>query len=173
MYKGITLLEILLTLFILSLLLMNVPPLWRSLNEYLVLNREQQRLKIFLQQIQYYTANNNEIWLLLANRQLTQQRWCLTAQPKDQYLCDCLFPQHCPQAVNAYFYYPYFPQQSMLISQQYYPTEITRINGVRHTFSTACFALKVGERQTLFSLFNVGSIRLKANDPLSACATEK
>lgn len=169
MYKGITLLEILLTLFIFSLLWLNVPTLWHSLTDYLVLHKEQQRLKLFLQQVQYYTSSNNEIWLLLANRQLSQQHWCLTAQPRDQPLCDCLLPQYCPQSVNAYFYYPYFPQRSMLISQKYYPIEITRINGIRHTFATACFALQAGERQILFSLFNVGSIRLKENDRLSAC----
>lgn len=171
-YKGITLLELLIILLILSSLAVNTVPLWNSLNDSFILAREQNKLRLFLRQIQYQSTISNEVWLILVNRQLEQQHWCITAQIKNTYLCDCLSPQYCPENVSAYFYYPYFSQRSMISTTQYYPNEISRFSGIRQTFSTTCLLLQVGTKQTLFSLFNVGSIRLKENDNMSACGKE-
>jgi len=50
-----------------------------------------------------------------------------------------------------------------------YPKEITRFYGARNTSVTRCFILQAENERTLFSFFNVGSIRLKTNQAASAC----
>lgn len=50
----------------------------------------------------------------------------------------------------AHFYYPYFPEKTMLISKSYFPKEITRLGGIRNTASTVCFILEA-EKVALYS----------------------
>lgn len=172
MHKGFTLLEVLTVMLILSLLALQAVPLWHELNEKSILINEQHKLKLFLRQIQQKSSLSNQIWLVMVSRQLEQQHWCLTAQLKQPYLCDCLQPENCPKELEAHFYYPYFPQQSMIISNKYYPEEMSRFNGIRDTLVSTCLLLQVGKEQTLFSLFNVGTIRLKEKENMSACVAQ-
>lgn len=168
MWKGITLLEGLVALLIISMLTLLSLPAWQQANARLILNKEQQKLYLFLRQIQSRVENSNEIWLLLASRNLEEKRWCLTAQIKSEQLCDCLYPTAC-QNVFAHFYYPYYQDQTMLSTKSYYPKEMTRLNGIRNTFSTACFVLQADSIRTVFSFFNVGSLKLKGYQSSSAC----
>ena len=172
MQKGFTLLEMLIALFILSLLLMLALPTWQQSSQQNVLQKEQQKLYAFLRQIQARVENSSDIWFLIASRDLSGKRWCLTAQIKNHHLCDCLAPQGCPQHVSAHFYYPAF-SDTMLISKRYYPLERMRLSGIRNTASTACFVLQANHQRTLFSFFNVGSLKLKDNQSLSACVNDE
>lgn len=171
-YKGFTLLEILIVLSIIGMVMLFSLPTWQKTDAQIILNKEQQKLYVFLRQIQARVENSNDIWFLLASRNISKQQWCLTAQPKREQLCDCLNPQSCSQQQNIYFYYPYFPQQTMLNAKSYYPKELSRFNGTRNTFSTVCFVLQAGQSRTLFSLFNVGSLKIKDYQSMSACVDE-
>lgn len=172
MQKGFTLLESLIALLVISVLLTLVLPTWQHYRQQSILQKEQQKLYIFLRQIQARVENSSDIWLLIANRHQTTGRWCLTAQVKHDKLCDCLNPQHCPTEVSAYFYFPAF-EGTLLISKRYYPFEMTRLSGIRNTASTACFVLQANHQRTLFSFFNVGSLKLKDNQSLSACVNDE
>ena len=172
MQKGFTLLEILIALLIISVLLTLSLPAWQQYRQQNILQKEQQKLYIFLRQIQARVENSSDIWFLIANRHQMTQRWCLTAQIKSDKLCDCLNPQHCPQEVSAHFYYPTF-EDTMLISKRYYPFEFTRLSCIRNTALTACFVLQANHQRTLFSFFNVGSLKLKDNQSLSACVNDE
>lgn len=173
MKAGFTILELLLVIFLFSVLLLMGLPAWQNLNDQLLLNKEQQKLALFLRQLQARVENSQDIWLLIANRDLQRQRWCFTAQVKDDQLCDCLAPQRCPSNIVAQFYYPASSGHSMLISKRYYPREISRFSGIRDTVSTACFVLQVNNVRTVFSLFNVGSVKLKTFQTLSACQNDE
>ncbi|MBN6065828.1 type II secretion system protein [Aggregatibacter actinomycetemcomitans] len=172
MQKGFTLLEMLIALFIISLLLTLALPAWQQHSQQTILQKEQQKLYVFLRQIQARVENSTDIWLLLTNRDPARKRWCLTAQIKNNHLCDCLNPVACPQNVSAHFYYPAFAE-TMLVSKRYYPLEFTRLSGIRNTASTACFVLQANQQRTLFSFFNVGSLKLKDNQSLSACVNDE
>ena len=126
MQKGFTLLEMLIALFIISLLLTLALPAWQQHSQQTILQKEQQKLYVFLRQIQARVENSTDIWLLLANRDPVGKRWCLTAQIKNSHLCDCLNPVACPQNVSAHFYYPAFAE-TVLVSKRYYPLEFTRL----------------------------------------------
>lgn len=173
MYRGFSLLEVLISILLLSILAVKAVPLWKVFNQELILLSEQNRLKLFLRQIQQKSAYSNQIWLIMVNRQLAQQHWCITAQIKHHYLCDCLQPESCPKELLAHFYYPYFPQQSMVISKKYYPQEISRFNGIRDTFSTNCLLLQVGSAQRQLKLFNVGTIRFQSKQNMGACEQQE
>lgn len=172
MQKGFTLLEVLATLFIVSTLAMLALPTWQQTNAQMILYKEQQKLYLFLRQIQARVENSSEIWLLIANRRVDRGGWCLTAQIKTDTLCDCLSPHSCPSDASAHFYYPYFPEQTMLVSKRYYPTEMTRLSGIRDTASSTCFVLQADNNRTLFSFFNVGSLKLKSYQSTSACVND-
>lgn len=169
MRKGATLLELLIGLAIISLVLIFTAPLWQTDNPKTILAKEQHRLYLFLRQIQGRAENSSEIWFILASRHPISQQWCLTAQVKSDKLCDCLNPINCPKEVYAHFYYPYFAGKTMIVSPKIYPLEVARFNGVRNTIDSNCFLLEAGEDRTLFSFFNVGSIKLKPNQSASAC----
>ena len=62
-----------------------------------------------------------------------------------------------------------FLKKRMIQSHYIYPKEITRFYGARNTSVTRCFILQAENERTLFSFFNVGSIRLKTNQAASAC----
>lgn len=173
MPKGFTLLESLITLLIISLCLFFAIPNWQPVNAKIILNKEQQKLYLFLRQVQARVENSNEIWFLIANRDLNRHQWCLTAQMKSSQLCDCLNPQSCPKDIPMQLYYPYFPEKTMLVSKVYYPKEITRLNGIRNTYSTQCFVLQADNVRSLFSLFNVGSLKVKDYQSLSACVNSE
>ena len=105
-----------------------------------------------------------------AQTQQQNQRWCITAQVKNDHFCDCFHPQNCPKNLYAHFYYPYFEGKTMLIGPKLYPSEVAvKFNGARNTMETNCFMLQAGEHRTLFSFFNVGSIKLKSDQAASAC----
>ncbi|MDU5748874.1 MAG: prepilin-type cleavage/methylation domain-containing protein, partial [Haemophilus parainfluenzae] len=60
--------------------------------------------------------------------------------------------------------------KTMLIGPKLYPSEVAvKFNGARNTMETNCFMLQAGEHRTLFSFFNVGSIKLKSDQAASAC----
>lgn len=140
-YRGFTLLESLIVLLIISMAVLFALPFWQQTNNQLILQKEQQKLYLFLRQIQARVENSTEIWFLIPNRNLTTKRWCITAQIKSDQLCDCLYPIGCPKEAQARFYYPYFPEKTMLISKRYYPQEISRLSGIRDTASSNCFVL--------------------------------
>lgn len=170
--NGFTLLEMLIGLLIISITLVFALPAWQQSHTLTVLEKEQRKLYLFLRHIQARAENSTDIWLLIANRD-ENQHWCLTAQIKSEHLCDCLYPQTCTKDVSAHFYYPYFPQQTMLISKRYYPNEITRLSGIRDTASSTCFVLQADKLRTLFSFFNVGSLKLKSHQSTSACINDE
>ena len=114
--------------------------------------------------------NSSAIWFILANQDRANQRWCITAQVKSDHFCDCFHPQNCPKNLYAHFYYPYFEGKTMLIGPKLYPSEVAvKFNGARNTMETNCFMLQAEEHRTLFSFFNVGSIKLKSDQAASAC----
>ena len=158
MQKGMTLVELLIGLAIISIVLNFAVPLWKTDSPKTILAKEQARAE-----------NSSEVWFLLINRNLATQQWCLTAQVKNNQTCDCLNPINCPKEVYAHFYYPYFPNKTMIQSHHIYPKEITRFDGIRNTIVTRCFILQAENERTLFLFFNVGSIRLKTNQFDSAC----
>lgn len=171
MSKGVTLVEVLLGIFILSLLASFSIPTWQQNNTQRVLAKEQHKLYLFLRQVQARVENSSDIWLIIANRQSSLRGWCITAQRKSEPLCDCLLPQSCSDSTSAHFYYPYFPEQTMIVAKQYFPTEITKFNGIRNTSPSACFVLQAGDSRTLFSFSNLGTLKLKGYQSTSACTS--
>ncbi|OOF64516.1 type II secretion system protein [Rodentibacter pneumotropicus] len=169
MRKGVTLVELLIGLAIIGIALSFTVPFWQSGDSKRILVKEQHRLYLFLRQIQGRAENSSEIWFILANRHPTTNRWCMTAQIKNDKVCDCLNPTICPKEVYAHFYYPYFAEKTTIISPKMYPSEVARFNGVRNTVDSNCFLLQSGKERTLFSFFNVGSLKLKPNQSASAC----
>ncbi|OOF37555.1 type II secretion system protein [Rodentibacter heidelbergensis] len=169
MRKGATLVELVIGLAILSMALSFTFPLWQMENPKRILAKEQHRLYLFLRQIQGRAENSAEIWLILANRHPITKHWCMTAQIKHEKRCDCFNPTTCPKTLYAHFYFPYFEGQTTIISPKLYPIEVARFNGIRNTVDANCFLLQAGEEHTLFSFFNVGSVKLKSNQSASAC----
>ncbi|OOF46695.1 pilus assembly FimT family protein [Rodentibacter trehalosifermentans] len=169
MEKGATLVELVILLAIIGMVLSFSVPLWQRDNPKIILAKEQHRLYQFLRQIQGRAENSSEIWFILVNRHPVTKRWCITAQVKNDKLCDCLQPTACPKAVYAHFYHPYFAEKTTIISPKIYPTEAARFNGIRNTVDSNCFLLQAAEERTLFSFFNVGSLKLKPNQSVSAC----
>lgn len=169
--KGFTLIEILLVVSILSLLAQLAFPVWQKSNAQMILAKEQQKLYLFLRRIQARVENSSNIWLIIANQNASGNKWCFTAQIKDDYVCDCFSPALCPKQVAAQFYTPYFPEKTTIISKQYYPFEITKFNGIRNTALSGCFVLQADSGRTLFSFSNLGTLKLKDYPSLSACTT--
>ena len=169
MLKGFTLLEMLVVILIVSITALFALPAWQQTNTQLILAKEQHKLQLFLRQIQARVENSTEIWFLSANRDLGTKAWCLVAQIKSDNPCNCLQPNSCPQDASAHFYYPKFSDKTMLVSKRYYPTEVTRFSGIRDTATSACFVLQAKDNRTLFSFFNVGSLKLKDYQSASAC----
>lgn len=172
MLKGFTLLEMLIALLILSMTALFALPAWQQTNTQFILAKEQHKLQLFLRQIQARVENSTEIWFLIANRDLAKKTWCLAAQIKSDSPCNCLQPTNCRQAASVHFYYPAFPERTMLISKRYYPTEMTRFSGIRDTATSTCFVLQAEGNRTLFSFFNVGSLKLKDYQSASACVND-
>lgn len=172
MFKGFTLLEMLIAIFIISLIALFTFPAWQQTNTQMILAKEQHKLYVFLRQIQARVENSSDIWLIMANHQHMPHYWCITAQRKSEILCDCLTPHTCPKSATAHFYQPYFPKQTQLIAKQYFPTEITKFNGIRNTSPSGCFVLQAGASRTLFSFSNLGTLRLKDYQSLSACRSD-
>lgn len=112
MQKGVTLVELLIGLAIISIALSFAVPLWQTDSPKTILAKEQHRLYLFLRQIQARAENSSEVWFLLINRNLATQQWCLTAQVKNDQTCDCFNPTNCPKEAYAHFYYPYFPKKN-------------------------------------------------------------
>lgn len=172
MRNGFTLLEVLLTLFLLSLLATAAMPQWQRLSDHQALQKEQRKLFAFLRHVQLRAENSGEIWFLLVQRDPQKKQWCVSAQLKDPLLCDCFIADQCPRRLQPHFYYPAFAPQTQIISKKYYPAEISRLSGVRDTFSAACFVLQAGKVRSIFSLFNVGSLRVKDDQAASACVND-
>lgn len=171
MSKGITLLELLVGIFILSLVASLTIPTWQQNNTQQILVKEQHKLYLFLRQVQARVENSSDIWLIMASKQTIPKRWCITAQRKSETLCDCLFPESCTDKVTVHFYYPYFPEQTMIVAKQYFPLEVTKFNGIRNTSPSGCFVLQAGDSRTLFSFSNLGTLKLKDYQSLSACTS--
>ncbi|MCW9717200.1 MULTISPECIES: prepilin-type N-terminal cleavage/methylation domain-containing protein [unclassified Avibacterium] len=167
--KGFTLLESLIVLLISSLLLLMALPVWQQHQEQWLLGKEQQRLYLFLRTIQRRVENSNQVWFLVANRELVSQKWCIVAQVKSKKICNCLQPHLCAEELMANIYQPLFPTKTMISSKHYFPQEMARISGIRNTIQSDCFLLQAGQVKTLFSFFNVGSLKLKPANSLSAC----
>ena len=157
MYKGATLMELLIGLAIIGIALSFAFPLWQTDNSKMILAKEQHRLYLFLRQIQARAENSSDVWLVLINQNPATREWCVSAQLKNDKLCDCLHPTN-------------FAEKTNILSPKIYPTAIARFYGVRNTFEANCFSLQSGDEITVFSFFNVGSLKLKTGQSMSACA---
>ena len=94
----------------------------------------------FLTQYSSEAENSSAIWFILANQDRANQRWCITAQVKNDHFCDCFHPQNCPKNLYAHFYYPYFEGKTMLIGPKLYPSEVAvKFNGARNTMENELF----------------------------------
>ncbi|TDQ59884.1 prepilin peptidase dependent protein A [Mesocricetibacter intestinalis] len=173
MKKGFTLAEVLIVMLLISLTIVLFVPAWREHETRVMLEKEQHNLYLFLRRIQSLAENSGDIWLLIASRDIQARRWCLSAQSKTDLRCDCLNPTLCSRETEAYFYNPLFPHRIMLSAGRYYPREITRLNAVRDTSSSACFSLQTPMQRKVFSFFNVGSLKVKEGSVDSACIAEK
>ncbi|NBI12391.1 prepilin-type cleavage/methylation domain-containing protein [[Haemophilus] felis] len=169
MKTGFTILELLLVVFLISSLLLVGIPFWQNVDEQLLLNKEQQKVVLFLRQIQARAENLQEPLWLFTNRNLSEKRWCFSVQTKHDILCDCLKPHLCPKSVDAQFYYPHANGKTMISTPKYFPERTTAFNGARNTVFSTCFVLQVADLKTFFSLYMVGSIRLKSFQSLSHC----
>ncbi|WP_439328451.1 prepilin-type N-terminal cleavage/methylation domain-containing protein [Lonepinella sp. BR2357] len=169
MKNGFTLLEMMITLLIISVLALVSLPAWQGDNQR-ILAKEQQRLYLFLRQIQVRVENSNQIWYLILNRDISQQRWCVTAQIKSDTICDCFNPHFCPDNLSAQFYSPLTPQHSMITAKAYYPQKLISFNGTRNSSDSGCFMLHNAQSRTLFSFSNLGRIRFKSDQAENACS---
>ncbi|AKD37869.1 type II secretory pathway, pseudopilin [Pasteurella multocida subsp. multocida OH4807] len=171
MKRGFTLIEMLIVLFIVSGSLLIAFPSWKEIQHKQLFEQEQNRLFLFLRRAQMRVAQSQQIWLLIVSKDRVKHTWCLSVQVKAEDRCDCLASAHCGPQNTAIFYYPNSALHSMLISKHVYPKETSRLNGIRDTLETSCFTLQAGNLRVVFSLFNVGSIKLKKHQSLSACET--
>lgn len=169
MKAGFTILELLLVIFLISSLLLVGVPAWQNVNDQLLLDKEQQKVALFLRHTQARAENLQEPLWLLTNRNLQEKRWCFTVQTKHNTLCDCLNPHSCPKSANAQFYYPYASGKTMISTPKYYPEISTAFSGTRNTLFSTCFVLQVADLKSFFSLYMVGSLRLKTFRSLSNC----
>lgn len=169
MRNGFTLLEVLLVVFLLAALAVVAMPQWNALSDQRIMQKEQRKLFAFLRHAQLRAENSQHIWFLLVQRDRQKHNWCVSVQLKDHLICDCLIADRCPSRLQAHFYFPQFAPRTQIISKKYYPIEISRLSGVRDTFSAACFVLQAGRVRSIFSLFNVGSLRVKDDQAASAC----
>ena len=55
--------------------------------------KEQQRLYFFLRNIQARAENSSAIWFILANQDGANQRWCITAQVKNDHFVIVFIPE--------------------------------------------------------------------------------
>lgn len=129
---------------------------------------EQQQLVLFLKRVQLRASQTREIWYLVANKNFNKQ-WCLSAQKKSEQVCDCFIASTCPTELQLMKYEPHFSSDIQFYTKNYYPKLISRFSGVRNTFSSACFVLQDADERTVFSLFNVGSLKLKKDVTQSSC----
>ncbi|MGQ0285646.1 type II secretion system protein [Pasteurellaceae bacterium 22721_9_1] len=171
MQRGFTLFELLITLFIIALLsVVSLPILTKSDNQ-MILAKEQQRFYLFLRQIQAKIENSTDIWFLVLNRDLNQQRWCATVQLKDDTTCNCFYPQSCSSSLKPVFYYPLQQQKTMIATKSYYPDKLISFNSTRNSADSGCLLLQIDQYATLFSFSNLGRIRLREGQNLSSCNT--
>ncbi|MDU8924068.1 prepilin-type N-terminal cleavage/methylation domain-containing protein [Pasteurellaceae bacterium LIM206] len=168
MEKGFTLFEVLIVLLLMSILLLINMPHWKNSQYSQSFLLEQQRLYAFLRQLQVRVENSTEIWLLIAQRNMLQKRWCLTGQIKDDQICDCLNPINCPSHLMAHFYYPQAPD-TMIAAKRYYPSILTRLNGIKNTFESSCFTLQSEQNRVFFSFSSDGIMSIKPSDAATAC----
>ncbi|MCK3657591.1 prepilin-type N-terminal cleavage/methylation domain-containing protein [Pasteurellaceae bacterium Pebbles2] len=169
MKKGFTLLEILIVLLITSLFALASLPNWQKSDGSLILAKEQHRLYLFLRRVQARAENSTEIWYLILNRDMQQQRWCMVAQLKNEMSCDCFNPDYCPPELAAHFYYPFYANKTAISTKAFYPQKLISFNGTRNSTDPACFVLQAEENRTLFSFSNLGRVRLKTFQPSTAC----
>lgn len=166
--SGMTLIELLIVMALLSLSLLVVVPRWQGISDYQALQKEQQNLFHFLRQVQLEVSYSEHIWFLIIQKK-SAENWCITAQTSDTIRCDCLTPAQCPSHINALYYTPSFPSQVTIQSRRYFPREISRLSGIRDTLSSGCFVLQTEQQRVVFSLFNVGGIRVRDDQSGSDC----
>ncbi|MDH2927601.1 prepilin-type N-terminal cleavage/methylation domain-containing protein [Lonepinella koalarum] len=168
MKNGFTLVEMMIALLIISMITLISMPAWQSDSQQILI-KEQHRLFLFLRQIQARVENSTEIWYLVINRDISQQRWCIAAQRKSETTCDCFHPHFCPDHLLAQFYYPLSPQKNMIFAKAYYPQKLISFNGTRNSSDSGCFMLQAEQSRTLFAFSNLGRIRLKSDQAENAC----
>ena len=103
MYKGITLLETLIVLFILSLTLAFTLPKWQKNDPKYFSKKSNNGFIFFLRNIQARAENSSAIWFILANQDRANQRWCITAQVKTIIFVIVFIPRICPKNLYAHF----------------------------------------------------------------------
>ncbi|MFC0322657.1 prepilin-type cleavage/methylation domain-containing protein [Gallibacterium melopsittaci] len=165
-YAGITLIEVLTVLLIMTLVMFGMMPTWQQFNTQIRLYIEQWRLQQYLLQVQQRANHTMTNWKLRASISADRQRWCLIAQEGES-LCDCLSLANCSETAKL-VYYPY-TKNINFITKEYYPQLITSFDNTRHTMRNACFLLQSGSQRVLFKYSGVGGVKITNNDSTSAC----
>ncbi|MFC0309578.1 Tfp pilus assembly protein FimT/FimU [Gallibacterium trehalosifermentans] len=165
-YAGITLIEVLTILLIMTLSILVITPTWQQFNHQIRLYIEQWRLQQYLLQVQQRANYAMTNWQLRVSISADRQRWCLIAQA-DNSPCDCLALTHCNRAERL-LYYPYSSTVSF-ITKANYPQIITSFDNVRHTMRNSCFLLQSGSHRFLFKYSGFGGVKIDKNDSTSAC----
>ncbi|AAU37331.1 pilus assembly FimT family protein [Basfia succiniciproducens] len=170
MRKGFSLIEFLTVLLLISISGSLTLSGWQSLGESQMLQQEQQRLLLFIKNIQARVENSNQVWHLVANRSFDQKNWCFTAQIKhDLFICDCFYPVLCPKELLPHFYYPLFPDTVKFVGKKYYPAITAKFGGVRRTTENNCFSLISSNKQSVLSFSKMGNVSIKKPGSSSSC----
>ena len=161
MNKGFTLVESMIVMLLISFTLILVIPSWQYNQEKLLLQKEEQRLILFLKQIQAIAETTNQSWSLMVSKDHFSSHWCLLGQKQHSHICDCLHLEQCPTMTSKQAYYPKFATEVQISATKYYPQVLTFFNGKRNLSFSARIQLKTENYQRLISFNNLGNIKLK------------
>lgn len=159
MQKGMTLIELVFILFLLSLCLTLSLSSWHYFNDKRQLNLEQQRLYLFLRYIQARSENSMHSFSLFVSK--NNKKWCLFSQ-KEKSNCNCFSPKQCNK--EALFYYPYFSERIELDYKYDNWIPITVFGAIQKNSQAKCFVLRSGDERVVFSFSNTGDIRVKSGE---------
>lgn len=167
MYRGFTLLEMLISVSILAIIASLSVPIWQKYNDRQLLELEQKKLMLFLTKVQYFAESTMMTWILTVNKNPVSQQWCITVQKDVFPYCDCAYPASCDLNVLPNFYY--LNPKIDLRTRDYYPKVSVRFKGIRHTVESDCILLRINNTFSLFSLSKFGLISTSKDAKSSAC----
>ncbi len=166
--RATTLIELLITLAVLTLALFFISPAIFTLPNNIKISQEADLFKSFIYQVQHKARQHKEKYALFLAK--TEDKWCAIALKKafnNTASCNCLNYHTCDLSQGYYLYQNQF--NSRVETALFFPTVFLNIEGVSGRLESKCLNIQLANEKRIIQFDKYGAINVLEEAKRSGC----
>ena len=171
MWRAFTLIDILITLTLLTISILFISPILFSLQDKWALESEIENLSSFIYQIQTKARFQKKNYSLTIAQNNNEKKWCIIAIQKEsskQVICNCLNIKSCVLK-DEYHLYENQHKNIVLRNKSLFPKSFISIDGNAGRLESKCINISLNNTSEILQFDQWGRIYVSPKNKRSTC----